>query len=219
MRQIYQSFIQEVSALGCVAEYRTDHVEFSSQGYKFHVVLEDEETGLLRISANVLSTNTKVREWIAVLFEGEGTMCTPTFVYDVKKEKDSFQLDVAISFLFLFSPETRDKALYLKEYVMGEIQKKVDMLYKGFQFSYDKNFDPAKIEKGDRDDLLQKDFIPTYYKEALNTGGLLKRTCPQTKSKADIQEDAREEVNSFIFIFCLVVIIIVIIGVSYYLLG
>lgn len=179
MKQIYQSFIQEVSTLYCAAEYRTDHVEFSYLGYRFHVVLEDEETNLLRISANILSTNTRVREWIAILFEGECVMEFPTFIYDVRREKDSFHLDVAISSLFLFSPEINNKALYLKEYVMGEIEKKLESLYRVFRSSYDTNFDSALMEKGNREDLLQKDFIPTYYKEALVKDEEFKRTHPQ----------------------------------------
>ena len=71
----------------------------------------------------------------------------------------------------------------MKEYVMGEIQGKLDLLYDGFSFSYDKAFDPALMEKGNREDLLQKDFIPTYYKEALVKDEEFKRTHPQPEKK------------------------------------
>ena len=149
MKTIYKSFIREINTLGWEAEFLTDHVEFFYQGYRFRVVLEDEEDDLLRISANILSTDKSVREWIAILFECEGTWESPTYVYDVREEGDTFHIDVAISALFLFSQDIHNTALYFQDYVMREIMKKIEMIYECFRENYDKNFNVQLAEKGD----------------------------------------------------------------------
>lgn len=149
MKTIYKSFIREINTLGWEAEFLTDHVEFFYQGYRFRVVLEDEEDDLLRISANILSTDKSVREWIAILFECEGTWESPTYVYDVREEGDTFHIDVAISALFLFSQDIHNTALYFQDYVMREIMKKIEMIYECFRENYDKNFNVQLAEKGE----------------------------------------------------------------------
>ena len=216
MKTIYKSFIREINTLGWEAEFLTDHVEFFYQGYRFRVVLEDEEDDLLRISANILSTDKSVREWIAILFECEGTWESPTYVYDVREEGDTFHIDVAISALFLFSQDIHNTALYFQDYVMREIMTKIEMIYECFRENYDKNFNVQLAEKGDRIDLLQKDFIPTYYKEVLTINEELNTASQQPKGTNKCPASSCGRLNPFIAFVCIVLLALALILINYY---
>ena len=94
--------------------------------------------------------------------------------------------------------------------------KKIEMIYECFRENYDKNFNVQLAEKGDRIDLLQKDFIPTYYKEVLTINEELNTASQQPKGTNKRPASSCGRLNPFIAFVCIVLLALALILINYY---
>lgn len=163
MEQIYSSLIDALAKNQIEAKWCDNHVEFIFAGLKFHVVKEDADGCMLRCSANILSTNENVHQWIQVLSFVDITYNSPTFVYDITQENGSLKIDAAIYHLFLLDPAIENKDRYIEIYVLPRISEKINLLFDIYKNNCDPSFDINSIEKGVRTDILEKSFLPSYY--------------------------------------------------------